>query len=78
MTPDSSRSGTLSAIAPILHATYGETEWTDALAVHLANKIDAYDGVNRAQMILTTCWDWMTGGTTAASTARKIEEALSA
>ena len=69
---------TLVIISPILHSTYGKGGMVADFADHLAQKIDAYDGTDRERMILDMCWNWFSGGTTAASVARKIEEALCA
>jgi hypothetical protein len=68
----------VSKIRPIIRATYGRSSMANALTAHLAAKIEAYDGNDRERMIALTCWDWFAGGTTAASTARKIEVALKA
>jgi hypothetical protein len=69
---------TLEIIQPILFKTYGEGDWTKALSVELANRIDnkKEDYRGRQHMIMMCCWDWMTGGTTAESVAEEIEEAL--
>lgn len=78
---------TLGTISPILHLAYGEGPMVHDLAICLAAKIDgwpaSFDGPNygettREHMVRMTCWDWMTGGSTAASVAAKIEVALAA
>lgn len=68
-------------IRPIILQTYGDNGVTRAMVVHLAERIDNYDGHydergGREHMVMRVCWDWMTGGTTAESVARKIEDAL--
>lgn len=65
-------------IWPILRDTYGDTATTHAMADELVRRIDAdnWDSRGREYGIMLVCWDWMTGGTTAASTARKIVLAL--
>lgn len=71
---------TLEIITPILENTYGEGETVTALAEYLSGRIDtfepSYPDDTRERMICVTCWDWMTGGSTAASVARRIEAAL--
>lgn len=73
---------TAQKIRPILLATYGKTAMVDDLVVHLSEEIDAYpNGVrggyrSREETIMLICWDWMTGGTTADSVAKKIEAVL--
>lgn len=73
---------TLKLILPIIEKTYGRGSMPRALAAHLAEKVEAWDGSDehrsREDMIRLTCWDWFSGGTTAASAARKVEEALDA
>lgn len=72
-------------IAPILHETYGKGDMVDALIEYLSDRIATgnigaylpYGGDRgREFQIMRVCWDWFAGGTTAESTARKIEEAL--
>jgi hypothetical protein len=76
------RASTLAIVKPILVKTYGAGSMTLALADHLAESIDNYiprwksQGSNRESMIRETCWNWMTGGTTAERVARDIEAAL--
>lgn len=66
-------------IRPILIETYGKSGMVDALIAHLSatiatGKIDRHRG--REYTIMRACWDWFSGGTTATTTARKIEAAL--
>lgn len=81
------RENTLATIKPILIKTYGFGSMTLALADHLAKSITNKSitnytprwegqGSNREGMIRETCWNWMTGGTTAEHVARDIEAAL--
>lgn len=70
---------TLDVIRPILRATYGEGTMVDALADHLAEKLDAGGHghyASREDMVTSLCWDWMSGGTTAEVVARRIERVL--
>lgn len=75
---------TADVIRPILVETYGDGSMVHSLADHLAEKIDAwpekiqpnYYASTREDMILRTCWDWMSGGTTAEAVAAEIEDAL--
>lgn len=71
---------TAKIIRPILIATYGKGDMVQSLADHLVAKIDGYEPVDdrdsRERMVTLECWNWMPGGTTAASVARRIEEAL--
>lgn len=71
---------TLNTIRPILRATYGSGCVVNALAEHLAGKIDSYaprhDRDSREDMVMRVCWDWMPGGSTAGHVAAKIEAAL--
>lgn len=69
---------TMELILPILERTYGKSTWTDGLAEALVKRIDAdeWDTRGREYSIMLVCWDWMTGGTTAASVAAEIEEVL--
>lgn len=70
----------LEIIRPILAKTYGDTEWVDALAAYLVSRLEAgpstWTGYSREDTIRNICWDWMTGGDTAAYVAAKIEGAL--
>jgi hypothetical protein len=68
-------------IAPIINETYGAGSYTGALIDHLTTKIDGwpdpyYKTRTRGTMIMLICWDWMSGGDTAASVANKIEAVL--
>jgi hypothetical protein len=67
---------TAEQIKPIIVNTYGKIPMAEALAETLGERIDNYDGADRESMILRTCWDWFPGGTTAESTAYRIEQAL--
>lgn len=77
---------TQKTIAPIVYETYGNSQMAKALIVDLAKKIDGYQpqaddgdyGRSREYVIHMTCWNFFSGGTTAESVARKIEEALNA
>jgi hypothetical protein len=74
---------TLDIIEPIIVKTYGKGAVSVALAEHLANKIDTFQSrqfgpETREDMIRETCWNWMTGGSTAERAAGKIEIALKA
>jgi type IV pilus biogenesis protein CpaD/CtpE len=73
---------TLEVVQPIIVDTYGKGSMTIALAEHVANEIDTfepqYPDDTREDMIRLTCWNWMTGGSTAEIVARKIEAALEA
>lgn len=70
---------TLGIISPILHLAYGEGAMVHDLAIALTNKIDAwpdsagasYGEATREGMIRMTCWDWMSGGSTAEHVAKK-------
>lgn len=75
---------TESIIRPILVDTYDSCKMTDALIEHLAECIDShtdgdpdiYGDDQREAMITRVCWDWYSGGTTAACVAKQIEAAL--
>jgi len=73
---------TAEIIRPILTETYGDGSMVHSLADHLAERIDTWrlephrTGETREDMILRVCWDWMTGGDTAAYVAAEIEQAL--
>lgn len=71
---------TLETIKPIIYGAYGQSPMAEALAENLAHKIDSgqtgRDGT-REDLIWRVCWDWMSGGDTAQSVAKRIEEALS-
>lgn len=69
---------TMERILPTLEQTYGESIWTNSLAEELAKRIDAddWDSRGREHGITMICWNWMTGGTTAASVAADIEAVL--
>jgi hypothetical protein len=80
----SSTRSTRGVVATILEDTYGKSNYIAAMAGHLAERIDAWPDVqprfgaeSREDMIRLTCWDWMSGGDTAARVARRIEAALS-
>lgn len=68
-------------VSDILFETYGNNGMSRALAVALAEKIldwePRYEEDTRERMIMLECWNWFSGGDTAALVARKIEEALS-
>ena len=63
-------------LRPIIERTYGKSPMAQALADHLAVKIMDYDGDDRQRMILMTCWDWFSGGSTAEFVAERIEAEL--
>lgn len=73
---------TLATIRPIILRAYGSGPMAEALAEYLAAKIDTYspdhagERNSRERMIMLTCWDWMTGGSTAESVAARIATAL--
>lgn len=80
---------TLELIQPIVYQTYGSGPMVQALAQHLALKIDryspdsavyegraAYECHSRERMIMLVCWDWFSGGDTARDVAHRIEESL--
>lgn len=67
---------TYNIVAPIVTKTYGPSAMAKGLAMHLSEKIDAYTGDDRERMIMLTCWDWFSGGTTAEGVAHAIEEKL--
>lgn len=70
----------MSKIAPIICATYGDTDYARSLAENLAARIDArkWDSRGREYMVMLACWDWFSGGTTADNVARRIEAVLDA
>lgn len=75
---------TLDRILPILRSIYGKGSMVDSLGEHLAEKIDTYapkpddyEDEDRERMIMLTCWNWFSGGSTAHIVAAKIEAALS-
>lgn len=70
---------TLATVLPIITKTYGKGSMANALAAHLAEKIDRndFDSRGREHGVMLTCWAWFSGGSTAESAARRIEEALS-
>ena len=81
--PIQTTQSTREIVTSIIRETYGRSDMADALARHLAEKIDSFVGEDngrpvrsREDMIWRTCWDWFSGGTTAENVARKIEEAL--
>lgn len=69
---------TFELIWPIIRDTYGDTATTRVMTEELVRRIDTdkWDSRGREYGIMIICWDWMTGGTTAESTARKIVLAL--
>lgn len=78
-----SQTGSFEVVEPVIRKTYGKGGMAEALAKHLAEKIDAWPGgqprygaESREDMIRLTCWDWFSGGTTAEGVARQIEERL--
>lgn len=73
-------SETRQKIEPILRRTYGKTVMVTALVDHLRQRIDEkdWDSRGREHMVMCVCWDWFSGGTTAANAASKIEAALDA
>jgi hypothetical protein len=66
-------------IEPIIYKTYGKSIYAESLVRYLAEQIvtDKWDSRGREHKVMLVCWDWMTGGSTAASVAAKIEAALS-
>lgn len=71
---------TRALIAPLVIDTYGDGPMVDAFLDHLAKEIDAYDETkhsrDRETFITLLCWDWFSGGDTAANLADRIEEVL--
>lgn len=69
---------TFEKIQDILTNTYGDTETARACAAYLAQRIDEdrWDSRGREYAIMCIVWDWFPGGTTAAKTAQRIEDAL--
>jgi hypothetical protein len=63
--------------AQVRRALDAEAERDRYLAA-LAEKIDRcdWDSRGREHMIMVTCWNWFSGGDTAAAVAAKIEAAL--
>ncbi len=76
---------TTATIRPIIEDTYGKDALSDTLIKSLVHKIetfeaedhDSYYGRSRENIVRETCWLFFSGGSTAASVARHIEEALS-
>ena len=68
------------AIESTITKTYGDNGMSRALVAHLAEKIASFEPRHkrdtRQDMVMRTCWDWFSGGSTAASVADKIETAL--
>lgn len=68
------------AIGPTITKTYGDNGMSRALVAHLAEKIASFvprdEDDHRRDMIRETCWNWFSGGSTAAYVADKIEAAL--
>lgn len=72
---------TTELIRPILWEVYGRSEYTEALVDSLGEKIDSDDldlRRGREHAIMVVCWDFFSGGGTASTAARRIEEALNA
>lgn len=69
---------TTELIRPAIWEIYGRSFMAEALVDHLGAKIDAddWDSRGREYGIMIVCWDWFSGGGTAAIAARNIEEAL--
>jgi hypothetical protein len=74
---------TQAIITPILERTYGKGNMVDALAALLAARIDNWPNApeyeksrGREYIVMSICWDWMTGGDTAEYVAKKIEAVL--
>jgi hypothetical protein len=67
--------GTVHTIAPIIEDVYGRNPMAATLTIQLANVIEAEDGVDERQIMLL-CWDYFSGGDTAALVARRVVEAL--
>ena len=69
------------ALRTIVFSTYGKNEMSKGLADRLEKRIPAFDEDpayrSREDMIREICWMWFSGGSTAASVAREIEEAFS-
>lgn len=69
-------------IRPLIYKTYGEGVMAEGLAKTIADDVrershdNDYANRGREYWIMMRCWDWFTGGTTAASVAEDIEKAL--
>lgn len=65
-------------IDPIIYETYGKGTMITSLVNILAKGIISgdYHYRTREDFILHTCWNFMTGGTTAEYVAKQIEQAL--
>ena len=72
---------TAEKIRPIIESTYGKGPLAQELIEYLEKQIDnftpRYEDDSREDMVMQTCWTWMTGGTTAEAVAKEIEAALS-
>jgi hypothetical protein len=68
------------ALWPDIATTYGDNGVSRALAAYLAEKITngefEKDSRGREYRIMVTCWNWFSGGTTAESVAKKIEQEM--
>lgn len=71
---------TYKLVLPILQKTYGDGPMVPALAKDLAETIVEFpyrtQYRSREDVIMLKCWDWFSGGDTAASVAANIEDAL--
>ena len=69
---------TYQKIQDILTETYGDNGWTRACIAYLAERIEAdqWDPRGREHAVMCILWDCFPGGTTAAKTAQRIEDAL--
>jgi hypothetical protein len=73
-------------IRPILSEIYGHSATVDAMVEDLAERIHAFEprdedffgpaDKQREDMIRLQCWNWFSGGGTAAIAAERIEAAL--
>lgn len=66
-------------IRPIIEKIYGANAMSEGLVRDLAHRIENHgwdDYRGREHMIMSVCWNWFSGGTTAETTARRIEQQL--
>lgn len=63
-------------ICPVIARVYGDNAMSRACIIDLAERINAYYGNDREDMIRLRLWDWFSGGDTAAYTAKYVEKAL--
>lgn len=70
----------LEIIQPIIEDVYGKSRMAEALSEQLVQSIKSGTWTHRAETredaIRLICWDWFSGGDTAAIVAGRIEHAL--